>query len=180
MSRKVRSASVSFAVFAFILLFHSYCWAWQGKVVELLDADLFLISHEGQTDRIKLYGIECPERGQPYWEQSQVLASHLVMQKMVEVTPLYVGHDGFEDALVRIEGLRDYLNVQLISHGLAWVKPNECSAHICAEWRGLENLARSNAIGLWADPSPIPPWEWKKAQTRINREQIQQREKATE
>ncbi len=172
--RKIRSAGVSVAVLASILLFHSYCCAWQGKVVGVPDAGLFLISHENHIDKISLYGIECPGRGQLFGEQARVLASHLALQKMVEVTPLYAGSEGSQIALVRIEGSRDYLNVQLVSHGLAWVKPKECSANICADWRGLENLARSNAIGLWMDPNPIPPWEWQKEQRSKIREWGQQ------
>jgi len=167
-------------VSAFIVFFHSYCPAWQGQVVGVISGDLFTVSHEGQIDKIKLYGIESPKRGQPFGEHSGALASHLAMQRMVEVTPLFKGYDGVENALVRIEGSKDYLNVQLITHGLAWVKPNECSAHICAEWRGLENLARSNAVGLWADPVPVPPWEWQKEQRLKIREHSQKQEKAAQ
>ena len=77
---------------------------------------------------------------------------------MVEVTPLFKGYWWGRKCPGQDRGFQGLpLNVQLISHGLAWVKPNECSAHICAEWRGLENLARSNAIGLWVDPAPVPP-----------------------
>ena len=171
MSQKIRSICAFVLVFAFIFLFHSHCRAWQGKVVGMLDADLFLISHESQTDKVKLYGIECPKKGQPYWQESRKLASHLVLQKIVEVTPLYRGHNGLENAMVRIDGVKDYLNLQLISYGLAWVKPDECSANICAEWRALENLAHSKSIGLWMDPNPIPPWLWEKEK----RQKIQER-----
>ena len=180
MPQKIRSASFFVLVFAFIILFHSHCGAWQGKVVGVPDADLFLISHGSQTDRVKLYGIECPRRGQPFWQQSRALASHLALQKIVEVTPLYVGHDGLENALVRIEGVKDYLNLQLISYGLAWVKPKECSANICAEWRAMESLAQSKAIGLWIDPNPIPPWEWEKEQRHKIHERRQNQERTSE
>ena len=144
------------------------------------DADLFLISHGSQVDKVKLYGIECPKKGQPFWQQSRVLASHLALQKTVEVTPLYRGNDGLENVLVRIEGIKDYLNLQLISYGLAWVKPKECSAHICAEWRAQEGLAQSKAIGLWADPYPVPPWQWEKEERNKIHEQRQSQEKASE
>lgn len=144
------------------------------------DADLLLISHESKTDTVRLYGIECPRKGQPYSQQSRTLASHLALQKTVEVTPLYRGHNGLENALVRIDGFKDYLNLQLISYGLAWVKPNECSANICAEWRALENLAHSKGIGLWMDPDPIPPWQWEKENRQKIQERLQSREKTPE
>jgi micrococcal nuclease len=180
MPQKMKSTCAFGVVFASIFFFNSHCSAWQGKVVTMLDADLFLISHESKTDKVKLYGIECPKKGQPYWKESRALASHLVLQKIVEVTPLYSGHDGLENALVKIDGSKDYLNLQLITYGLAWVKPNECSANICAEWRGMENLARSKLIGLWMDPNPIPPWQWEKEKRQKIRERSQSQEKATE
>ena len=178
--QKIKSAFFFVSVFAFIILFHSHCDAWQGTLVGVPDGDLCLVSHGNQTDRVKLYGIECPRRGQPFWQQSRALASHLALQKIVEVTPLYLGHDGLENALVRIEGTKDYLNLQLISYGLAWVKPKECSAHICAEWRAMESLAQSKAIGLWIDPSPIPPWEWEKEQRHKIHDRLQNQEKNSE
>ena len=180
MPQKIRSASLFVLAFTFIFLFHSHCGAWQGKVVGVPDGDLFLVSHESQTDRVKLYGIECPKKSQPFWQQSRALASHLALQKVVEVTPLYSGRDGLENALVRIEGTKDYLNLQIISYGLAWVKPNECSAHICAEWRAMESLAQSKAIGLWIDPQPIPPWEWEKEQRHKIHDRLQSLERTSE
>jgi endonuclease YncB( thermonuclease family) len=178
MSRKSKVMSAFIAAFAFIVFCHSYCEAWKGQVVGVVSGDLFTIAHEGRVDKIRLYGVESPKWGQPFKDDSVALASHLALQKMVEVTPLFKGYDGIENALIRIDGSKDFLNVQLISHGFAWVKPKECSAHICAEWRGLENLARSNAIGLWADPAPIPPWEWQKEQRLKILERSQQQEKA--
>ena len=180
MTRKFKIITVPVFVFAFFALFQPDCFGWQGKVVGVLSGDVLTVSHDGLVARIKLYGIDSPRFGQPFREQSMALASHLALQKMVEVTPLFKGHDGVENALVRVGGSKDYLNVQLISHGLAWVKPGECSAHICAEWRGLENLARTNAIGLWVDPAPVPPWEWQKEQRPKIRERSPKPEKAAE
>jgi endonuclease YncB( thermonuclease family) len=177
MWQKTKLVCALIAVFAFIAFFHSHCLAWQGQVVGVLDGDLFAVSHDNVIENIRLYGIAAPKRGQPFWEQSGALARHLANQKIVEVTPLFKGSDGIDNGLVRIDGSKDYLNVELISHGFAWVKPTECSAHICAEWRGLENLARSNAIGLWADPAPVPPWEWQKEQRMKIREDSQKQEK---
>ncbi len=142
----------------------SFCFGWRGKVVKVLQGDLLVIEGSAQQQQVKLYGIDCPAKGQPFWDKARVLAAHLANQKTVEVIPLYMGPGGYENVLVRVEGVRDYLNVQLIAHGMAWVKPNECSANLCAEWKGIEKLAQMNAIGLWAELNPIPPWEWKKQQ----------------
>jgi micrococcal nuclease len=140
------------------------CHAGMGRVVEILEGDLLVIKADGPQQKIRLYGIACPVRNQPSFSQARVLTTHLTLQKGVEVTPVFTDPDGIVNALVRIEGVKDYLNGQLVGYGLAWVKPTECKARLCDEWRKLEELARQNAIGLWSESAVIPPWDWKKAE----------------
>jgi micrococcal nuclease len=135
-----------------------------GRVVEILEGDLLVIKADGSQQKIRLYGVACPVRNQPFFSQARVLTTHLTLQKGVEVTPVFTDPDGTVNALVRIEGVKDYLNSQLVGYGLAWVKPAECKARLCDEWKRLEELARQNAIGLWSESAIIPPWDWKKAE----------------
>jgi endonuclease YncB( thermonuclease family) len=50
------------------------------------------------------------------------------------------------------------LTHELIKEGLAWVRPD--SAHD-PSLNNLEELARAAGKGLWSEPNPIPPWQWK-------------------
>ena len=54
------------------------------------------------------------------------------------------------------------LNRELIKEGLAWWdrKPSPTNEGLGQ----LEEIARAEKRGLWADPHPVPPWEWKKRQ----------------
>lgn len=140
------------------------CHAGVGRVVEILEGDLLVVNADGAQQKIRLYGVACPVRNQPFFSQARVLTTHLTLQKGVEITPVFTDSDGIVNALVRIEGVRDYLNGQLVSYGLAWVKPTDCKARLCDDWKKLEGLAQQNAIGLWAESGTIPPWEWKKAE----------------
>lgn len=140
------------------------CRAWQGRVIAAPEGDLLVISHQGQEKKYRLYGVDCPKRGQPYWDKAQALVSFLTQERSVDVTPLFLSNEGFEKVLVRVEGTKDYLNQQLVAYGMAWVKPEECTSHMCTEWKKLQKMARAGSIGLWADRRAVPPWLWRKAQ----------------
>ncbi|MFZ2446274.1 MAG: thermonuclease family protein [Syntrophobacteraceae bacterium] len=119
-----------------------------------------MIATNGTTQKIRLYGVMCPVKGQPFHEDARMLTNFLCLQKSVDFTPMYRAADDVVYALVRIDGTKYFLNERLMGYGMAWVKPTECKASLCNEWRKLERIARENAIGLWGAPSPVPPWEW--------------------
>jgi endonuclease YncB( thermonuclease family) len=51
------------------------------------------------------------------------------------------------------------LNVVLVSAGLAWWY--ERYAPEDEILKDIQKNARLAKRGLWADPDPIPPWEWR-------------------
>lgn len=165
---------LGFLIGLLLLGFPTMCSAWRGKVVNVTEGDLLVVAGPNQQEKIRLYGVACPEKGQPFYDKARLLTAHLTVEKTIEVTPLYRGADGSENALVRVDGVKDYLNLQLVAYGMAWVKSKECSAYLCSEWKAIEQLARMNTIGLWVEPLPTPPWEWKKQQ----RQKIEQRNRS--
>jgi endonuclease YncB( thermonuclease family) len=170
---KLKIAVILFVSFVTVLMFLPACWAYSGKVVDVLEGDVLMISTGGSAQKIRLYGIACPVFGQPFHEKARFLANNLSLQRNVEVTPVFTDGDGTVNALVRIEGVADYLNNQLVGYGMAWVKPCDNKSRLCEVWKKQEAFAQMNFIGLWAQPPVIPPWEWKKAQ----RMQIYERSK---
>lgn len=157
------SRVVSFFPVAFLfalLAFPVSCPAFRAQVIEIPEGDMLVVSAENRTQPIKLYGVYCPVRRQPFFENARVLTTFLTNRKNAEITPVFTDADGIVNALVRVEGVRAYLNEQLVAHGMAWVKPSECRARMCEQWKKLEELSREKTIGLWAAPVAIPPWEW--------------------
>mgnify|MGYP006352914035 CR=1 FL=1 len=66
-------------------------------------------------------------------------------------------------ALVTCKGR--LVNRDLVRAGLAWHYPKYCrSQPLCSELAVLEQGARTARLGLWADPEPVAPWEWKRRQ----------------
>ena len=52
------------------------------------------------------------------------------------------------------------LNLTLVKDGWCWWYPEYAPENvILAE---LQRRARRSGLGLWADPDPVPPWEWRR------------------
>ena len=49
----------------------------------------------------------------------------------------------------------------MVRSGYAWVYQRYCDKPFCEYWLALENEAKANSLGLWQEPNPIPPWEWR-------------------
>jgi endonuclease YncB( thermonuclease family) len=129
-----------------------------GLVVAVPDGDSLEIDLGGRIERVRLIGIDCPERGQPYAEQARERTSELTAGRSVLVRGLE--RDRY-DRLLAYVTLPDgrILNRELVAAGLAWWYRSRDSE---PELERLEHEARSARRGLWADPHPEPPWEYRR------------------
>ena len=137
---------------------------WSGKVVGVADGDTITVLRDKQPQKIRLYGIDCPEKRQPFGKRAKQFTSELVFGKVVEVEPITVDRYGRTVAFVRVENIS--VNETLISDGLAWVFPRYCIDAVCDKWLGLQAVAKSGKQGLWQDSNVIPPWEFRKNRKR--------------
>ena len=131
---------------------------FEGKVVGVKDGDTFEVLYDGQSERIRLADIDCPENSQPFGKAAKKFASDLCYGKTVIVIPKKK-----RDQYGRILGVvmtKDSLNVneELIRSGMAWRYKYSKNKVLNA----LENEARAQRKGLWADEDPIDPWQWRK------------------
>ena len=129
-----------------------------GKVVAVLDGDTIEVLQHGKAERIRLNGIDCPEKKQAFGQKAKQFTSSLVFGKTVVVVP------SEKDRYKRTVGdvfLSDGVNVsyELVKAGLAWWYRKYSDDVILAVLELEAQLARR---GLWRDPHPIPPWEWRK------------------
>ena len=58
---------------------------FEGKVVSVLDGDTIEVLHEKKTERIRLYGFDCPEKGQAFGQQAKHATSALLFSKDVKI-----------------------------------------------------------------------------------------------
>jgi len=131
---------------------------FKAQVVRVLDGDTIHISAGGQEITVRLTAIDSPESGQRFGEEATRLVSELVSGKQVIVRGSE--HDKYGRLLadvVLLDGCD--LSRRLVASGNAWwyrkYAPNDKVLEI------LENEARQAKRGLWTDPNPMPPWDFR-------------------
>jgi endonuclease YncB( thermonuclease family) len=132
---------------------------FSGLVVSVLDGDTIEVLHNHRPERIRLNGIDCPEKGQAFGHKAKEAASALVFAK--EVTLQTYGKDKYGRTIADVilpNGKN--VNHSLVKDGWCWWYRKYAPGDTVLE--GLEKEAREARKGLWADPQPVPPWEWRK------------------
>ena len=132
---------------------------WTGEVVGIGDGDTITVLHNGNEKKIRFYGIDTPEKRQAFGKKAEQFTSEMVYGKTVKVDVRDVDRYGQYVALIEVDGR--VLNEALIEKGYAWVYRKYCKADFCEDWLAIESLARSYKVGLWSEPSPIPPWDFR-------------------
>lgn len=159
---KAGSITIKIILLIFFLVLFSpfYVLAWTGKVVGVADGDTIKVLHKREAIRIRLYGIDTPEKRQAFGNRAKKYTNALVRGKVVDVEPVTLDRYGRTVAFVTVNGTS--LNQSLVQAGYAWVYRKYCKNDICESWYQDENRARNSDKGLWRDPDPVAPWEWRR------------------
>jgi len=145
-----------------LILLPSFSWAWSGEIVGITDGDTITVlnSKTLKDVKIRLYGIDCPEGGQPFSKKAKQFTSKMVFGKVVEVKVMATDRYGRTVALVAVN--KQILNEELLKAGYAWVYYQYCHEIICHAWADYQFAAKLDKRGLWRDRDPIPPWEFRR------------------
>ena len=128
----------------------------RGTVVRVVDGDTITVLDERLPLRIRLYGIDAPEKRQPHHQKAKEYVSEWCFGKTVILEILDVDQYGrFVAEVFLEEDDRALLNHLVLAAGYAWHYKEYSSDE---EYDGLERLARESGFGLWADSGPVPPW----------------------
>src|SRR5271157_4345740 len=68
--------------------------SFTGKVVAISDGDTIRVMHNGRAERIRLWGIDCPEKRQPFGTRATQFTGDLAFGKDVKVLVRDVDHYG--------------------------------------------------------------------------------------
>ena len=148
-------------IIAIILLLATSAQAELARVTRVIDGDTIEVTLSGKTESVRLYGIDSPEKKQAYGLSAKDFVEQFVGGKVVNITPLDTDRYGRTVAIVML-GTQN-LQEQLILAGYAWVYPQYCKKSFCTAWSTLQGISAGNRVGLWAQPAPVRPWEWRKA-----------------
>lgn len=142
----------------FLLLMPSICLAWTGEVVGIADGDTITVLRDKTPVKIRLYGIDCPEKGgQAFGNKAKQFTSKMVFRKQVEIKPVDKDRYGRTVAWVYVDGKN--LCEELVRNGLAWHYKKYSSDQSLSD---LETQARKGRVGLWRDPHALAPWEYRR------------------
>jgi endonuclease YncB( thermonuclease family) len=149
-------------------LLSAHCvWGYglQGRVVAIADGDtITVLDAQNQQHKIRLAGIDAPEKGQPFGQVPFGHLSDLVFGKSVMLDCGKTDRYKREICIVLIDGQE--ANLAQVRAGMAWwyrKYQNEQTAQQRAAYEAAEAAAKAGRMGLWRDAGAVPPWEWRKA-----------------
>lgn len=130
---------------------------WAGTVIGISDGDtLIVLSEDKRQVKIRMAEIDAPESRQAFGQKSKQSLSDLCFKKSVVVDDH--GTDRYKRTLGRITCDGVDANAEQVKRGMAWAYKQYLTDQSIAD---LEETARASKTGLWADASPIPPWEFR-------------------
>ncbi len=135
----------------------------EGRVVGVADGDtVTMLDTEKVQHKIRLSGIDAPEKKQPFGQRSKESPSDLVFNKPVTVDTDKQDRYGRKVGKVLVDG--QDANLEQVKRGMAWhykTYEREQSANDRKVYADAESDARAARLGLWNDSEPVPPWEFR-------------------
>ena len=133
-----------------------------AKVIAVLDGDTVLVKRAKGLVKIRMVGIDAPEKAQTFGGTSKRSLSDMVMGKQVTIKSQAIDQYGRMVASINVNGLD--VNAEQIRRGMAWENSH---FHSDKNLLALQEEARQVPRGLWALSNPTPPWDWRKQHPSI-------------
>lgn len=136
-----------------------------GEVVAVLDGDTITVLDAERTQhRVRLAGIDSPETGQPYGHRARQALAQAVFRRQVVVG--WSKRDRYGRIVGKVlQGGRDVCLAQ-VTEGFAWHYEQYARDQPPADrdsYRQAQVAARAASRGLWQDPAPVAPWDYRRA-----------------
>lgn len=131
-----------------------------GYVISVLDGDTIKLDTQGNV-RIRLAGIDAPEKSQPYGLESKNYLASLIGSRTVTVIISDTDRYGRYIGTIIYDGMD--INAEMLRAGYAWHYKHYSRS---PEYASLEKAAREQRLGLWADDNPTAPWKYRAAQRK--------------
>jgi endonuclease YncB( thermonuclease family) len=135
-----------------------------GRVVGVIDGDTIDVLMPGlQVVRVRLAGIDAPERGQAFGTAAKAALSELVFARQVVVQ--WKKRDRYERLVGKVTVSGADANLAMLTRGMAWHYVRfeaEQARGDRAAFAQAEREARAQRRGLWGDLQPVAPWDYRK------------------
>lgn len=157
-----------FALLAICVSQLAFAEAIQGRVVSVTDGDTIkVLTANHDLFSVRLMGIDAPEKRQDFGGHSKRHLSDLLFNQAVDVE--WAKKDRYGRIVGKVLLRNEDINLKQIQAGLAWwyqKYQSEQSASDRVRYRIAEQEAQERRQGLWSQPSPTPPWDWRHQRKR--------------
>lgn len=134
-----------------------------GKVVRVSDGDTVVVLKDRDQTKIRLLGIDAPEKSMPFGQVCSKKLADLVAGR--DVTVEIVDTDQYGRSLGKVLLAGHDMNLAQIEAGCAWHYKHYEKAQVPADralYAQAEIAARRARRGLWADAKPVAPWDFRR------------------
>jgi len=142
----------------------------EGKVIKISDGDtLVVLDASRKQHKIRVAGIDAPEKAQAFGNRARQHLASLAFGKAVTVE--WQKQDKYGRIIGKVlancdqPGCPRDAGLEQMKAGMAWwyrKYAGEQSAEDRERYEQAEQAARDGKLGLWRDPNPVPPWDWRK------------------
>jgi endonuclease YncB( thermonuclease family) len=134
-----------------------------GKVTRIVDGDTLDVLLGSGRIRVRLHGIDAPERDQPGGREARRWLQRRLIDHSVQLQP--VSQDRYERMVAIVQAGGSVVNEELLQAGHAWAYRHYLR-RADHSYCDMEERARRARLGLWAGAKPHAPWQYR--QTRGN------------
>ena len=138
------------------------------KVIKVSDGDTISVKKlknnvlDGDLIKVRLYGVDAPEKDQDFGYESKKALMNYVSKKTIEIDIKSKDRYGRSVGILYVDGRN--INEELLRDGYVWYyeqydKNNERS-------RLLQENAMKNKLGLFSKKGYIEPWKFRKAKKK--------------
>jgi len=138
----------------------------EGIVKKVNSGDTIEVTISNGTKlKVRLYGIDAPETGQPHSTGAQKALEEMVINQHVRLEIMSI--DQYKNSVAIVWTAGHFVNKEMVRTGWAWGYPPEFVSQYTTEYIYLEEKARRERRGLWEQSNHQPPWEFKKQLKKI-------------
>lgn len=156
------------AALALFLSLNAHADTLLGKVISVADGDTITVLDADKVQhKIRLAGIDAPEKKQAFGNRSKESLSDLVFDKTVNVETEKRDRYGRQIGKVLVNG--QDVNLVQVERGMAWFYrqyQREQSPNDRRLYEAAEDAAKAGKRGLWRDVDPVPPWDFRHGKSK--------------
>lgn len=130
-----------------------------GTVISVPDGDSLVVQSQGVKTRVRMFGVDAPEKDQPFAADSRAFSKSRLRHQRVNVEVKRRDHYGRVVGVVRLAD-GTIFQEELLKKGYAWVYRRYTANPL---YIAAEQNAKRRRLGLWQETSPTPPWEYRRS-----------------